>query len=164
MYALSLIGLPHFYGSLASSSGERSFTKIKLIENRLQPPMKQQFLLAINMAVMSFETDMLREYKGARKLAGLLVWYQIWRLISRLYSATRTVHSCAVWTLRIASIQSYSPFGTLNLSYTLPSPSYQVPSTPDSSAAWEDRSSVLPKYTTLKQCPNMGRNIFLRKW
>ena len=44
---------------VSNCSGERSFSKLKLIENRLRTIMKQQRL--VNLTVMSIESDVLRE-------------------------------------------------------------------------------------------------------
>ena len=44
---------------VSNCSGERSFSKLKLIENRLRTSMKQERL--VNLAIMSIESDILRE-------------------------------------------------------------------------------------------------------
>jgi len=40
---------------------ERSFSKLKLMENRLRTSMTQGSLVVVNLAIMSIESDILRE-------------------------------------------------------------------------------------------------------
>ncbi|CAM1302471.1 Uncharacterised protein r2_g1238 [Pycnogonum litorale] len=65
---------------VSNCSGERSFSKLKLIENRLRTSMKQKRL--VNLAIMSIESDILRELdfsdiisdfaaRKSRKVSGL---------------------------------------------------------------------------------------------
>ena len=87
---------------------------------------------------------------------------QVYSLISSI-SSDFYILSTGHWTCSFVchlnsteSIQSCSHFGALNLSYTLPSLSYQV-----LIFTWVKWSiwglSVLPKDTTSKQCPNIER-------
>ena len=66
---------------VTNCSGERSFSKLKLIENRLRTSMKQERL--VNLAIMSIESDIMRELdfsdiindfaaRKSRKVAGIL--------------------------------------------------------------------------------------------
>ncbi len=65
---------------LGNCSGERSFSKLKLVENRLRTSMSQERL--VHLAIMSLESDILRQIdfsdiianfasKKSRKVPGL---------------------------------------------------------------------------------------------
>ena len=62
------------------------------------------------------------------KICRFIVWYQVWRPIIRLYILPPGHWTCSFVCHfnSTESIQSCSRFGALNLSYTLPSLSYQV--------------------------------------
>ena len=96
--------------------------------------------------------------KKVKPRCRFIVWYKVWRPIIRLHILPPGHWTCLfVCHLNSTeSIQSCSHFGVLNLSYTLPSLSYQV-----LISTWVKWSiwglSVLPKDTTPKQCPNIKR-------
>ena len=88
---------------------------------------------------------------------------QVNSLISNISSDFSYFYPSGHWTCSVVchfncmeSIQSCSHFGTLNLSYTLPSLSYQVLIfTWVKWSIW--RWSALPKDTTSRQCPNIEK-------
>ena len=97
--------------------------------------------------------------KGIKR-CWFIVWYQVWRPIIRLHILPPGHWTC-LFICYFNCTKFCSHFGTLNLSYTLPSLSYQV-----LIFTWVKWNiwgwSALPKDTTLKQCPKHGEHTVLQ--